>query len=57
LVYGSCRLKDAIEGDGLAKATFMLNCDRGPLEMAMSLEEGRIASVKFTQSMDAACLP
>ncbi len=31
-VYGSCRLSDAIEGDGVAKAGFMLECDRGTLE-------------------------
>ena len=57
LVYGSCRLSDAIEGDGVAKSRFMLECDRGPLELDLSLEEGRIASATFAQSKDVTCPP
>ena len=57
LVYGSCRLGEAIAGDGAAKSSFALACDRGPLEMSLSLEESRISSVALGPPNDAACVP
>jgi len=57
LVYGSCRLLDATEGDGVATAKFSLDCDRAPLELTLSLEEGHIANVVLSQPNNAACVP
>lgn len=57
LVYGSCKLGETIDGDGVSKASFTMDCDRGALEMALSVADGRVAGVKFSPAADAACVP
>jgi CubicO group peptidase (beta-lactamase class C family) len=57
LAYGACRLGDAIEGDGVTKAKFALTCDRGALELALSLEDDRLASATLSPPSDALCVP
>jgi len=57
LVYGSCRLGEATEGDGVTTARFTLDCDRAPLELSLSLDEGRVAKVALSQPSSATCLP
>ena len=57
LSHGTCRLGDAIAGDGNAASSFLLACDHGPLELSLSLADGRIDNVSLSQPDDAACVP
>ncbi len=55
--YGTCKLGDVIEGDGVGTAKFMLACDRGALELSVSVEEGRITKATFGRHAEAVCVP
>jgi CubicO group peptidase (beta-lactamase class C family) len=55
--YGTCKLGDVIEGDGVGTAKFMLACDRGALELSISVEEGRITKAMFGRPAEAVCVP
>lgn len=57
LTYGSCKLGEAIEGDGVEMATFALTCDRGAAELALALKEQRISSATIVASRNAICAP
>ena len=55
--YGSCRAGEPQEGDGVSSTRLTLNCDRGPLELTISLEQGRISNVKLAPPPEAICVP
>jgi hypothetical protein len=55
--YGTCKLGDVIEGDGVGTAKFMLACDRGALKLSISVEEGRITKAMFGRPAEAVCVP
>jgi hypothetical protein len=55
--YGSCRLGEAVEGDGYSNAKFRVSCDRGPLDMTLSMNEKRISSASFAPTDSAVCSP
>ncbi len=55
--YGTCKLGDVIDGDGVETARFMLACDRGALELALSVEEGQITKAMFGRPAEAVCVP
>lgn len=57
LSYGSCSLGDVIASDGATNARFALACNRGPLELSLSLEDGRLADARLSQPGDASCRP
>jgi hypothetical protein len=56
IAYGACRLGDVIESDGAGTAKFLLACDRGPLELTVTMEEGRIASAAVAPPASATCV-
>jgi hypothetical protein len=39
-VHGVCKIDRAVDGDGKTRATFLLACQEGPLELAIQLETG-----------------
>ena len=55
--YGSCRAGEPQEGDGISSTRLTLNCDRGTLDLTISLEEGRIAQLKLAPPPEAVCVP
>jgi hypothetical protein len=58
LGYGSCRVGKTLAGDGEKDFRVRLDCDRGPLDVSLSLEAGgRIQKVSFNRSADSVCVP
>jgi hypothetical protein len=39
-VHGACKIDRAVDGDGKTRATFLLGCREGPLELVVQLEPG-----------------
>ena len=57
-MYGSCRVGETLAGDGKTSATVRLECDRGPLDVALRLDgDGRLSEVVFHSPPDAVCAP
>jgi CubicO group peptidase (beta-lactamase class C family) len=57
VAYGSCRVDELLEGDGRDRATVRLACDRGRVDAAIGLTDGRLASVDIRRSESRTCLP
>ena len=55
--YGTCTAGEAQEGDGVSSTRLALSCDRGPLDLTISLEQGRIAQVTLAPPPEAVCVP
>jgi len=55
--YGNCRAGEPREGDGVSSTRLALACDRGPLDLTISLEQGRIAQVQLAAPPEAVCVP
>jgi CubicO group peptidase (beta-lactamase class C family) len=56
--YGACRLGPALDGDGARAARVRFDCDRGPLEVSLQLDEGgRLSAASFASPRDTTCVP
>jgi hypothetical protein len=55
--FGTCRLGELVESDGSTTAKYSLVCDRGRLDMSLSLEEGQLAAAMLVPSTRASCVP
>ena len=49
--------RPALKGDGATEAALKLDCDRGPLEMFLRLDKGRLAEVRFDPAQGTVCPP
>jgi beta-lactamase family protein len=57
-LYGSCRMGEALAGDGRSDARVRLDCERGRIDMRVqALADGRIASATFSQPPSDTCVP
>ena len=56
--YGACRPGPALDGDGTRSQRFRFDCDRGPLEVSLQLDEaGALAAAGFAPPAQATCAP
>ena len=56
--YGACRPGPAIGGDGARSQRFRFDCDRGPLEVSLQLDEaGALSAAGFAPPDQATCAP
>lgn len=56
--YGTCRVGETLEGDGLTEARVLLQCDRGPVELRYSVDaNGKLAGASFARPQGVACVP
>jgi CubicO group peptidase (beta-lactamase class C family) len=57
--WGSCRIGDVREGGGDASATVRFACDKGPLDVSITLDpaSGRLSQATLAPSADEACVP
>ena len=55
--YGTCRAGEPVEGDGTTRSFVKLDCDRGPAEMLVRLEQGKLADVRFGPAAGTVCPP
>jgi CubicO group peptidase (beta-lactamase class C family) len=55
--YGSCKAGAVLEGNGTSQAKLKLVCDRGTLEMSVTLEQGRLTKVSLRPELGTACMP
>ena len=57
LQYGACHAAEVIDGDGAARASVRLKCDRGPVVLSISTDGGQLAKLGFGRPDDATCAP
>ena len=57
--WGACRVGPAVRGDGETFAALRFLCDRGNMDVALSVDEasGRLSQVRLSPSGDATCVP
>lgn len=57
--YGACRPGAPVGGDGTTQATVTLACERGELDLSVTLEPaaGKVAAATFSRPQAAHCLP
>ncbi len=56
--YGTCRAGETLGGDGKASARLRLECDRGPMNVSLRLDEnGKLTSASFSRPPDVSCVP
>jgi hypothetical protein len=56
--YGVCRTGPALDGDGARSSRFRFLCDRGALDVSLTLDEaGRLSAATFTPTPGATCVP
>lgn len=55
--YGTCRAGEPQEGDGATRTVVKLDCDRGPLELALRLDGDQVSEVRFNRPADVVCPP
>lgn len=56
--YGSCRVGPALDGNGAGAARIRFECDRGPLEVSLQMDDaGRLSAASFASPRETACLP
>jgi CubicO group peptidase (beta-lactamase class C family) len=56
--YGACRVGETLGGDGRQTARLRLECDRGPLNVSLRLDENhKLTSASFSRPPDVTCVP
>jgi hypothetical protein len=56
--YGACRVGPALDGDGARAARLRFDCDRGPLEASLQLDDaGRLSAASFASPRETTCVP
>ena len=56
--YGACRVGEILGGDGKASSRVRFECDRGPMNVALRLDEnGKLTSASFSRPPDVSCVP
>jgi len=56
--HGACRVGPVLDGDGARAARLRFDCERGPLEVSLQLDEaGRLSAASFASPRDATCVP
>jgi hypothetical protein len=56
--HGACRVGPALDGDGSRQARLRLECDRGPVEASLQLDEaGALTGATFAPPPGATCAP
>jgi len=54
--YGSCRIGDAVAGNGRTRASVRLDCDRGSLQLRLTAgEQGNVFFSTLVHTMDGPC--
>jgi hypothetical protein len=58
IFYGSCRTGETLGGDGKTTARLRFECDRGPMNVSLRLDEnGKLTSATFFRPPDVSCVP
>jgi len=57
--WGTCKMGEAVAGDGSKESTMKLSCDRGTLSLGMSLDPstGRLKNLELAPTRDQRCVP
>ena len=56
--YGACRAGETLGGDGKATMRLRFECDRGPMNVSLRLDEnGKLTSASFSRPPDVSCVP
>jgi hypothetical protein len=56
--YGSCRAGETLAGGGKVSASVRLECDRGALDLTLSLDsDGKLSEARFERPPDVPCVP
>ncbi len=57
-LYGQCRVADTLSGNGRTEFRVRLECEHGPVEAAVKLDEQRkVSELQLSKPADAACTP
>jgi len=58
-VWGSCRIGEVLKGGGDTSATVRFACDKGPLDVSITLDpaSGRLSQATLAPAADEACVP
>ncbi len=56
--YGACRVGEPISGNGRTESQVRLECDRGPLNVRLALDDsGKLRDAGFSKPADVRCVP
>ena len=57
--WGTCKMGEAMAGDGSRESTVRLSCDRGTLSLGMSFDPitGRLKNLELAPTRDQRCVP
>lgn len=55
--WGACRAGEPQGGDGTTNTRVRLDCDRGPLDLTLSLDDAGISGVAFASPPGTVCVP
>ncbi len=55
--WGACRAGEPQGGDGTTNTRVRLECDRGPLDLTVSLDDGEISDIVFAPPPGTVCVP
>lgn len=56
--YGACRVGEPVAGNGRTEAQVRFECDGGPLNVRLSLDEaGKLRDISFSRPADVRCVP